>query len=217
LKHRSLDHIDTNDYHEYNDRESFSTIEQHYAQTLPTRHGFSSYAFNQRRAGSVERTNRIPYFENELQTLLSRKHQLEQNREDLTSQLNPLGRIVHYSPQLQQRSTTSSSSRMKSHTLNLKNSSNRSHSTPASPIHNLFLAADSLTSAMSSLIQQLNTGKNTKNIYLISTIYLDDTESYLTVLKTGNNFKYYPYDSGSRTDEESFITSDDDDGGTFEQ
>jgi hypothetical protein len=166
LKHRSVDHID---YHAYSDTEVFSTIEQHYAQTLPTRHGFSSYPLHQRRAGSVEATNKILYFENALETLLTRKQQLELKREELISDLNNRGRNVHYSPQSQQRSNTSSPynhSRIKSHPLNFKNPPSRHHSTPTTPIHNLHLAADSLTSAMSSLVQQLNTGKNFEKCYI---------------------------------------------------
>lgn len=154
-------------------------LEQRYTQTLPhqrtsPRHEFSSYQQYQqqqqtpqqlqstrprthqmRRAGSTE-TN--PYLEQELQTLLSRKHQLEsridhlqQSREELTTQLDSLGRIIRYSPHTQQRSATASPqgrlsvspSRMVYSTLgnNLnsrkinQNVSFRSYSTPPTPIH----------------------------------------------------------------------------------
>jgi len=79
--------------------------------------------------------------------------------------------------------------------MNSKNTSFQSYSTPTTPIHNRFAkhlrvdllqAADSLTSAMSSLVQQLNT---------------EQTESF----QTGNKFDFYPYD------EEAFLASDDDD------
>jgi hypothetical protein len=109
-------------------------LEQRYTQTLPhqrssPRHELSPYHHYQqqqqqqsqstrnrihqmRRAGSTE-TN--PYLEHELQTLLSRKHQLEsridhlqQSREELTTQLDSLGKILHYSPHTQQRSSTTS-------------------------------------------------------------------------------------------------------------
>ena len=161
-------------------------LEQRYTQTLPhqrssPRHEFSSYQHYQqqqqqqqqqpqtpqqlqstrhrthqmRRAGSTD-TN--PYLEQELHTLLSRKHQLEsridhlqQSREELTTQLDSLGKIIRYSPHTQQRSATASPhgrlsvspSRMVYSTLgnNLnsrkssQNVSFRSYSTPPTPIH----------------------------------------------------------------------------------
>ena len=150
-------------------------LEQRYTQTLPhqrssPRHdsaSSSSYHHYQqsqstrqrihqmRRAGSTE-TN--PYFEHELHTLLSRKHQLEsridhlqQSREELTTQLDTLGKILRYSPQTQQRSTTASPqgrlsvspSRMVYHTHGnnsiprkiTPNVSFRSYSTPPTPVH----------------------------------------------------------------------------------
>jgi hypothetical protein len=151
--------------------------QQRYTQTLPhqrssPRHELSSYHHYQqqqqqqpqstrhrihqiRRAGSTE-TN--PYFEHELQTLLSRKHQLEsridhlqQSREELTTQLDTLGKIIRYSPHTQQRSATASPhgrlsvspSRMvyNTHGNNSNprkinhNVSFRSYSTPPTPIH----------------------------------------------------------------------------------
>jgi hypothetical protein len=148
-------------------------LEQRYTQTLPhqrssPRHESSSYHQYQqsqtsrnrihqmRRAGSTEAN---PYFEHELQTLLSRKHQLEsridhlqQSKEELTTQLDTLGKILRYSPHTQQRSATASPhgrlsvspSRMVYHTQgnigsnSRKTNSNvsfRSYSTPPTPIH----------------------------------------------------------------------------------
>ncbi len=151
---------------------SMNRLEQRYAQTLPhqrssPRHESSSYHHYQqsqttrnrihqmRRAGSTE-TN--PYIEHELQTLLSRKLQLEsridhlhQSREELTTQLDTLGKVLRYSPHTTQRSTTASPhgrlsvspSRMVYHTHG--NTSNgrktnanvsfRSYSTPPTPAH----------------------------------------------------------------------------------
>jgi len=167
---------------------SMNKLEQRYTQTLPhqrssPRHEFSSYHHYQqqpppppqslssssqavgqpvrhrihqmRRAGSTE-TN--PYIEHELQTLLSRKHQLEsridhlqQSREELTTQLDTLGKILRSSPHTQQRSATASPhgrlsvspSRMvynpPINNTNLKKSNQnvsfRSYSTPPTPIH----------------------------------------------------------------------------------
>lgn len=151
---------------------SMNRLEQRYAQTLPhqrssPRHELSSYHHYQqsqparsrihqmRRAGSTE-TN--PYLEHELQNLLSRKLQLEsridhlqQSREELSTQLDTLGRILRSSPQSHQRSATASphgrlsvspsrmvyhahgnnSSTRKSNT----NVSFRSYSTPPTPMH----------------------------------------------------------------------------------
>jgi len=149
-------------------------LEQRFTQTLPhqrssPRHELSPYHHYQqqqsqstrnrihqmRRAGSTE-TN--PYLEHELQTLLSRKHQLEsridhlqQSREELTTQLDSLGKILHYSPHSQQRSLTTSPhgrlsvspSRMVYHTHGntpnqrkiTQNVSFRSYSTPPTPGH----------------------------------------------------------------------------------
>jgi hypothetical protein len=153
LKYQSLEYINTNDY----DTDAFSTIEQQYSRTLPhensnLRREFSSYPNHQlRRTGSVETTTKNPYLEDELQTLLARKsqlgsriHHLQQSREELTTQLDHLGRILRYSPHLQQRSAASSPhtrstvspSRMNSHTFNSKKSSHRSYSTPSTPVHN---------------------------------------------------------------------------------
>jgi hypothetical protein len=150
-------------------------LEQRYAQTLPhqrssPRHDSSSSSYHHyqqsqttrnrihqmRRAGSTE-TN--PYLEHELQTLLSRKHQLESridhlqlSREELTTQLDTLGKILRYSPHTTQRSITSSPhggrlsvspSRMVYHThgnnsntrKSNANVSFRSYSTPPTPVH----------------------------------------------------------------------------------
>ena len=143
--------------------------QQRYTQTLPhqrtsPRHELSSYHHYQqqqpqstrqrihqiRRAGSTE-TN--PYVEHELQTLLSRKQQLEsridhlqQSREELTTQLDTLGKMIRYSPHTQQRSATASPhgrlsvspSRMVYNTNPRKpnhNVSFRSYSTPPTPVH----------------------------------------------------------------------------------
>lgn len=151
---------------------SMNRLEQRYTQTLPhqrssPRHEPSSYQQYQqnqtsrqrlhqmRRAGSTE-TN--PYLEHELQTLLSRKNQLEsridhlqQSREELTTQLDTLGRILRYSPHTQQRSATASPhgrlsvspSRMvyqahgntPSGRKSNANASFRSYSTPPTPMH----------------------------------------------------------------------------------
>ena len=145
-------------------------LEQRYAQTLPHQHSsphheLSSYQQSQskrsrihqmRRAGSTEAN---PYLEHELQTLLSRKHQLEsridhlqQNREELTTQLDTLGKILRYSPYTQQRAPTISPhgrlsvspTRMVNQTSgNISNGKHmnpnlsfRSYSTPPTPIHN---------------------------------------------------------------------------------
>lgn len=168
---------------------SMNKLEQRYTQTLPhqrssPRHDFSSYQHYQqqplqtpstrhrhhqmRRAGSTE-TN--PYVEQELQTLLSRKHQLEsridhlqQSREELTTQLGSLGKIIRYSPHTQQRSATASPhgrlsvspSRMvySTHGNNLnarkinQNVSFRSYSTPPTPIH------DQLTPTGTNLVSR---------------------------------------------------------------
>lgn len=166
-------------------------LEQRYTQTLPhqhssPRHESSSYHHYQqqqpsqltrnrihqmRRAGSTE-TN--PYLEHELQTLLSRKHQLESridhlqlSREELTTQLDTLGKILRYSPNTQQRSSTASPhgrlsvspSRMVYHTQGnathprklTQNVSFRSYSTPPTPIH------DQLTPTGSNLFIYLFT------------------------------------------------------------
>jgi hypothetical protein len=86
-----------------------------------------------RRAGSAETTNKNSYFKHELQELLNRKNQLEfrirqlqQSREELTSQLDnleqcfsPYGRL-DISPLR----------------MNSKNISFRSYSTPTTPVHN---------------------------------------------------------------------------------
>jgi hypothetical protein len=154
---------------------STNKLEQRYTQTLPhqrssPRHELPSYHHYQqqqpqttrnrihqmRRAGSTE-TN--PYLEHELQTLLSRKHQLEsridhlqQSREELTTQLDTLGKILRYSPHTQQRSSTVSPhgrlsvspTRMVYHNTHgntttprkmNQNVSFRSYSTPPTPIH----------------------------------------------------------------------------------
>ncbi|CAF0904586.1 unnamed protein product [Adineta steineri] len=299
-----------NEFHAYSDTDANTTglypsspglsssmnrLEQRYAQTLPhqrssPRHESSSYHHYQqsqparnrihqmRRAGSTE-TN--PYLEHELQTLLSRKLQLESridhlqlSREELTTQLDTLGKILRYSPHSQQRSTTTSPhgrlsvspSRMVYHThANTSNNTRksntnvsfRSYSTPPTPLHDqltsietnvsespsisqhtkslrtdLLIAADSLTSAMSSLVQQLNTesteslpaavenvpdipNKNESNI--INEIKANHNEQQhpkSSNTTNGNNNHHHDIignDSGSRTDEESLLTSDDDD------
>ncbi|CAF3495122.1 unnamed protein product [Rotaria sp. Silwood1] len=298
-----------NDFHAYSDTDACTTglypstsglsssmnrLEQRYTQTLPHQrtsphHDLSSYQQYQqsqstrsrihsmRRAGSTE-TN--PYLEQELQTLLSRKHQLEsridhlqQSREELTTQLDTLGKILRYSPNTQQRSTTMSPhgrlsvspSRMVYHTHG--NTSNtrkinsnvtfRSYSTPPTPLHDLLtptettinepisisqhtkslrtdllIAADSLTSAMSSLVQQLNTESseslpttvdntlNTQSKNGFNSINENKTNHNDKLLsktsitssnhKSNNPNDIIENDSGSRTDEESLLTSDDD-------
>jgi hypothetical protein len=156
LKHQSLDHIARNSYHTYSDRDVFSPIERRYLQTSPNQHSnlryeLSSYPFNHfhqmRRTGSVETTKKNPYFEHELRTLITLKHQLESriyqlqlSREQLTSQLDNLEQGLRYSPHLQQRSTTSSpygrSSISPSRMNYSKNTSIRSYSTPTTPVHN---------------------------------------------------------------------------------
>ena len=161
---------------------SMNKLEQRYTQTLPhqrssPRHEPLSYHHYQqqqqtqparqrmnqmRRAGSTE-TN--PYIEHELQTLISRKYQLEsridhlqQSREELTTQLDSLGKILRYSPSTQQRSATASPhgrlsvspSRMVYNTNTKKSNQNvsfRSYSTPPTPIH------DQLTPTGKSFIQ----------------------------------------------------------------
>ncbi|CAM4789296.1 unnamed protein product [Rotaria magnacalcarata] len=186
-------------------------------------HKFTSMPSNRtdqmRRAGSAEAANKNSYFEHELRILLTRKNQLESrihelqlSREELASQLDHLYRTPSYSPDLQQRPTifrssnclNNSPSRMNTRTLKSKKTGLRSYSTPSTPVHNqlishlhtdLLLAADSLTSAMSSLVQQLNT---------------EDVESFRTVSQTKNKFTSYPCDSDNRTDDELFLVSDDD-------
>ncbi|CAF1214457.1 unnamed protein product [Adineta steineri] len=230
LKFRSLDYLNSNDY----DTDNFSTIEQQYSQTLPNRksniqHDSSSYPSNYdnklRRAGSVETTNKNCYIEDELRKLLARKYhlesridQLQQSREELTTQLDNLGRILHDSTHLRQRSATSSPytrscvspSRINSQVINSKNISNRSYSTPTTPIHNQFmnylhtdllLAADSLTSALSTLVQHLNT-KNTEP---------NQTTTTATV-QTLNEDNSYPYENGNpaNTDDYLLATTDND-------
>jgi hypothetical protein len=96
-----------------------------------------------RRIGSVESANKNSYFEDELRMLLTRKNQLEsridqlqQSREELTLQLDHLGRV------LQQRSTTSSPYgrlNISPSPMNSKNISFRSYSTPTTPIHHRFI------------------------------------------------------------------------------
>ncbi|CAF0749532.1 unnamed protein product [Rotaria sordida] len=303
-----------NDFHAYSDTDACTTglypsssalsssmnrLEQRYTQTLPHQrtsphHELSSYHQYQqsqstrsrihqmRRAGSTE-TN--PYLEQELQTLLSRKHQLEsridhlqQSREELTTQLDTLGKILRYSPNIQQRSTTMSPhgrlsvspSRMVYHTHG--NTSNtrkinpnvsfRSYSTPPTPLHDLLtptetginepisisqhtkslrtdllIAADSLTSAMSSLVQQLNTESSESIPTTVENILNTQSKNGFDSInenKTNVNDKILPKtsitssstttannnnnpndiienDSGSRTDEESLLTTDDED------
>ncbi|CAF4100442.1 unnamed protein product [Rotaria magnacalcarata] len=274
---------------------SMNRLEQRYTQTLPHQrtsppHDSSSYQHYQqtqstrsrihqmRRAGSTE-TN--PYLEHELQTLLSRKHQLEsridhlqQSREELTTQLDTLGKILRYSPHTQRSTTASphgrlsvSPSRMVYHTSG--NTSNarkmnsnvsfRSYSTPPTPLHDvltptetsineptsisnhtkslrtdLLIAADSLTSAMSSLVQQLNTeSSESLSIIIDNNLNLEHMNGYgstndnktnhsdallqKTSIGTSNNTTtakkkdIIENDSGSRTDEESLLTSDDED------
>jgi len=273
---------------------SMNRLEQRYTQTLPhqrssSRHDLSSYPqyqINQtprtrphqmRRAGSTE-TN--PYLEQELQTLISRKHHLEsridhlqQSKEELTTQLDTLGKILRYSPQTHQRSATASPhgrlsvspSRMvyqtgHTNTTNSRkinqNMSFRSYSTPPTPVHDpltptetninepisisqhtkslrtdLLIAADSLTSAMSSLVQQLNTESTESLVTAVEPIRNGQTSgtASLKIHETkinspdsafpkasmnGNSTKtnddVIGHDSGSRTDEESLLTSDDD-------
>ncbi|CAF1063580.1 unnamed protein product [Adineta ricciae] len=135
-----------------------------------------------RPAGSAETAmNRTHYAEDELETLLARKDHLEsridhlrQSREEVTAQLDHLGRILHTSSHIRQRSATTSphnrSTASPWHTNSLQRASKkvtyRSYSTPATPVHHQFmnhlrtdllLAADSLTSALSTLVQHLNT------------------------------------------------------------
>jgi hypothetical protein len=182
-RRNSLDYANpniNNDFHAYSDTDAHTTglypsspglsssmnkLEQRYTQTLPhqhssPRHEVSPYHQYQqqsrnrihqmRRAGSTE-TN--PYLEHELQTLLSRKHQLEsridhlqQSREELTTQLDTLGKILRYSPHTQQRSSphgrlSVSPSRMvtQGNITNPRklnhNVSFRSYSTPPTPLH----------------------------------------------------------------------------------
>ncbi|CAF3909043.1 unnamed protein product [Rotaria sp. Silwood2] len=297
-----------NDFHAYSDTDAYTTglypsssglsssmnrLEQRYTQTLPHQrtnphNELSSYHQYQqsqstrsrihqmRRAGSTE-TN--PYLEQELQTLLSRKHQLEsridhlqQSREELTTQLDTLGKILRYSPNTQQRSSTMSPngrlsvspSRMVYHTHG--NTSNtrkinpnvsfRSYSTPPTPLHDLLtptetsinepisisqhtkslrtdllIAADSLTSAMSSLVQQLNTESSESLPTTVNNTPFKNGYNSTNDNKTNFNDKLLPKtsitssstnnnnnpndiienDSGSRTDEESLLTSDDED------
>ena len=106
LKHQSLEHIASND-----DRYRIP-IHANLRQDVAR--------YPMRRAGSMETTNRNPYFEDELQGLLKRKNQMEirirrlqQSREELTSQLDHLERSF-------------SSYNMASF---------RSYSTPATPVH----------------------------------------------------------------------------------
>lgn len=187
----------SNDPHAYSDTDACTTglyppspglsssmnrLEQRYTQTLPHQRTspihepslpYHQYQQSQstrqrinqmRRAGSTE-TN--PYIEHELQTLLSRKHQLEsridhlqQSREELTTQLDSLGKILRSSPQTQQRSTTASPhgrfsvspSRMVyqtyGNTSNIRkvspNISFRSYSTPPTPLHDLLTSTGNL-------------------------------------------------------------------------
>ena len=81
-----------------------------------------------RRAGSMDVTNKNSYFEHELQALLNRKIQLEhrirqlqQSREELTSQLDYLERS--FSPYA------------RSNVLPSKHVPVRSYSTPTTPVH----------------------------------------------------------------------------------
>jgi hypothetical protein len=148
---QTLPHQRTSPYHELSSYHHYQQQQQQQQQSQSTRNRIHQM----RRAGSTE-TN--PYFEHELQTLLSRKQQLEsridhlqQSREELTTQLDTLGKIIRYSPHTQQRSTTVSPhgrlsvspSRMVYHTqgntsntrkIN-QNVSFRSYSTPPTPIH----------------------------------------------------------------------------------
>ncbi|CAF2021526.1 unnamed protein product [Rotaria magnacalcarata] len=225
LKHQSLTNMGTNDYRAYSDTNLSTPFERNCSQTLPNprssvHHKFTSMPSNRtdqmRRAGSAEAANKNSYFEHELRILLTRKNQLESrihelqlSREELASQLDHLYRTPSYSPDLQQRPTifrssnclNNSPSRMNTRTLKSKKTGLRSYSTPSTPVHNqlishyLLLAADSLTSAMSSLVQQLNT---------------EDVESFRTVSQTKNKFTSYPCDSDNRTDDELFLVSDDD-------
>lgn len=109
IKHQSLEQISDNidRYRSWNIRDELSF-------------------YPMRRAGSMGTNNRNPYFEDELQTLIDRKNQLDirirrlqQSREELTSQLDYLER----SSSLSRRSNL------------LKNSPSRSYSTPTTPIH----------------------------------------------------------------------------------
>ncbi|UJR20870.1 hypothetical protein I4U23_023979 [Adineta vaga] len=195
LKYRSLDYVQT-DHH---DGSGFSTIEQQYSRTLPHKNS-DDYYHSMRRAGSVETTKRRNrYFEVELDALLTHKYQLEsridhlrQSQEELSTQLDNLGRILHSSPHSRQRSTTSSphnhSCISPSH-LNSKKVTYRSYSTPSTPIHHQFmnhlrtdllLAADSLTSALSTLVQHLNT---------------KGTDSYSTTIQPDTDLDYYSYEN----------------------
>ena len=70
----------------------------------------------------------------------------------------------------------------------------------------LLLAADSLTSAMSSLVHQLNTGKKRKKTKKINNFSL-----YLEENKPLRRYNYRPYEYGNRIDDEQYFTSDDDD------
>ena len=68
----------------------------------------------------------------------------------------------------------------------------------------LLLAADSLTSAMSSLVHQLNTGKTKRFFLSFNRIsHSDVPDNHFSVIKPNSNFHW--------TDEELFFTSDDDD------
>jgi chromosome segregation ATPase len=109
-----------------------SQLKHQSLEQIDYRQEFSSYPLNDfhpiRRTGSVETTNKNSYFEHELQALLNRKTQLEyrirqlqQSREELTSQLDYLERS--FSPY--DRSNISHS----------KNIPFRSYSTPATPVH----------------------------------------------------------------------------------
>lgn len=130
--------------------------EQRYSQTLPNtyskdKHKVLSYPRNEIHAMKnhklVEIKTQNSYIQHELRLLLTRKqelesrvHQLRQSREELSSQLDNLSRILRSSPDLQQRSNLCSRScvspsRINYHTSHSKNNSFHSYSTPSTPIH----------------------------------------------------------------------------------
>ena len=145
--------MNADDYHAFSDTDVPFTKQHRCSQTLPKQYSNlqkkfrSNHTHEMKCADSVETADLNTYFEHELQLLLIRKdqlesriHQLQQSREELTSQLDNLSHIPRYSPYLQQPFSlhdplSLSSLHMNSYRLKSKITSFRSYSTPSTPIH----------------------------------------------------------------------------------
>ncbi|CAF0951516.1 unnamed protein product [Didymodactylos carnosus] len=193
--------------------------QQHYHSTVNNRFSNQHQRSRSQQTGLIKRSGNGDYIEHELNTLIKHKQELEtridhlqQSKEELTSQLDTLSKLVKFTPYQQQQRTSPkgrlsiSPERMIScnNRIDRNTASFRSYSTPTtptieplysskqndfdtndyytSPLANqspaigsvkslrtdLLIAADSLTSAMSSLVKQLNTESNESLVEILS-------------------------------------------------